>query len=99
MKQPYQEPRIGNRRWIAWKLVQIAYRIYNPTFYQRIHIEDPAGLTLFEAVIAGDLYGSGIESEYGPPVELPEGSRVFVDDDYEPDYLEDAYWRDFEEKA
>ncbi|WPH57721.1 hypothetical protein [Mycobacterium phage WXIN] len=94
MRQPYQEPRIGNRRWIAWKLVQLAWRVYNPEYCQRIHITRPDGRQVFEAVIVADLYGNGVSSTIGVnpwdnEMSIPAGSTLIYEDEYEPDWLTD----------
>lgn len=86
MRLPYQEPRIGNRRWIAWKLARIAHRIYDCDYYERIHITNPDGKVVFYADIAADLYGGGVSAMFGP-VNFPEGWELHWDDDY--DFWED----------
>lgn len=58
-------PKFGSRRWIAWKLVRIARRIYDAEYDERIIVTDPHGeeLTVFEVV--GDMYSCGISSQSG----------------------------------
>ncbi|AEJ94057.1 hypothetical protein SEA_ERICMILLARD_146 [Mycobacterium phage EricMillard] len=83
-------PHIGSRRWIAWKLVQLAARIYDAEYYERIHVTDALGREIFEAVIVGDSYGCGISSATAPAgrsARLPDGSTIHWDDDYKPDWL------------
>lgn len=94
MREPYQGPRIGNRRWIAWKLVQLAARIYDAEYYQRIYINGPDGKQVFEAGIIGDLYGAGVFTTFGVnpwdnEMTIPAGSTLHFDDDYKPEWLED----------
>lgn len=52
------------RRWIAWKLVQLAYRLHMPLYDQDIIIESPSG-EVYTINIIGDIYGSGIISTQG----------------------------------
>lgn len=81
-------PRPLTRRWIAWKLVQLAYRVFDAGYYERIYINDAGGRLVFDAVICSDLYGCGVSSMYGGAGEsLGEGSTVHWDDDYRPDWL------------
>ncbi|QBI99776.1 hypothetical protein SEA_THREERNGTARJAY_148 [Mycobacterium phage ThreeRngTarjay] len=85
-------PRIGSRRWIAWKLVQLAHRIYDAEYYERIYVTDLAGQEVVEAVVIGDPYGCGIFGTSGGLLPggvraLPDGSAIHWDDDYKPDWL------------
>ncbi|AID58880.1 hypothetical protein PBI_GAIA_61 [Mycobacterium phage Gaia] len=82
------EIKLGPRRWIAWKLVQLAYRIYDAERYERIYVNDPDGNLVFEAVVIGDLYGCGISSIFRDGAELPARSVIHWDEDYRPDWLE-----------
>ncbi|MBB3752448.1 hypothetical protein FHT44_004960 [Mycolicibacterium sp. BK634] len=83
-------PRVGSRRWIAWKLVQLAYRIFDADYYERIYIRDADGHLTFEAIISADLYGAGVSSIYGGVgSSLGAGSTVHWDDDYKPDWLDE----------
>lgn len=71
------------RQWVALKLVRLAYRLHNPEYYERIHVNGPDGALLFEAIIAADEYGSGVSFMFGGHGEaLPDGSTVHWDDDY-----------------
>lgn len=56
--------RLKPRRWIAWKLVQLAYRICDTEYYQTIAIQPPSPGGL-EIRIRGDAYGGGIDSTSG----------------------------------
>lgn len=87
MHKPYQQPRIGNRRWIAWKLVQLAERIYDAEFYDRIRVVNNYGVTEWEAVVVGDLYGRGISSTRGH--DEINHYRILWEHDYKPEWLED----------
>ena len=90
VREPYQDPKFPNRRWIAWKLVQLAYRIYpHSEFYQRIYVRNADGDMIWEAEIVADLYGCGISSGYGRDGELPPGSTIKLEWEYDPDWLED----------
>src|SRR5690606_19887839 len=81
---------LGVRRWIAWKLVRLAARIYDPEHYERVWVEDPHGRTVFEAVIVADVYGCGLSSVLGREGEvLPAGSMINWDWDYRPDWLDE----------
>lgn len=89
MKQSHQDPRFPNRRWIAWKLVRLAHRIYDAEIYERIWIEDANGSLLFDAEICSDLYGDGVSTFFAATHTLPAGSTVHHDNDHIPDWLED----------
>lgn len=56
--------RLGPRRWIAWKLVQLASRIYQAEYEQTITVTPPQGHEI-EIHVIGDLYGCGISSTSG----------------------------------
>lgn len=79
-------PRIGSRRWIAWKLVQLAARIYDAESYERITITGPEGV-VHTLDVVNDGYGAGISGgngrdEFG-------GYRLDLDFDYRPDWLDE----------
>lgn len=77
------------RQWIAWKLVQLAARIHDAEFYERIFVTDADGATVYEATIVSNSYGSGISSIYGCEDQILEaGATVHWDDDYKPDWLD-----------
>lgn len=81
-------PKPLTRRWLAWRLVQLAHRIFDAEYYERIYVNDGDGGLVFEAIICSDLYGGGVSSMYGAPgSEIPVGSTVHWDDDYKPDWL------------
>lgn len=81
---------LGVRRWVAWKLVQLAYKIHDPDYYERIYITDADGDEVFWANISADIYGCGVSSMYGYVGEvLPAGCMVHWDDDYRPDWLDE----------
>lgn len=63
---PLVMPRIGSRRWIAWKLVQLAHRIYDATYYEQIIICGPTGKPITEFTINADEYGGGVSICDGP---------------------------------
>lgn len=78
------------RQWIAWKLVQLAHRIFDAEYYESIYINDSDGARICEAIICSDLYGGGVSVMYGGMGEsLPEGATIHWDDDYKPDWLDD----------
>ncbi|AEJ92201.1 hypothetical protein LITTLEE_154 [Mycobacterium phage LittleE] len=84
-------PRIGSRRWIAWKLVQLAARIHYAEYCERIYVTDPAGQEVVEVVVIGDPYGCGIFSTSGGLLPggaraLPDGSTIHWGDDCQPDW-------------
>ncbi len=88
LTEPVPLPRFPNRRWIAWKLVQLAARIFDAEYYERILIKDAEGRLVYEAIIVGDLYGNGVSSIYGNDITLDAGSTVHWDDDYTPDWVD-----------
>lgn len=79
-------PRIGSRRWIAWKLVQLAHRIFNAEYHERIVVSGPDGEDIIEFVINGDLYGGGVSMQYGHDT-FGDGYSVRWEDDYVPEWL------------
>jgi hypothetical protein len=86
--------RVGNRRWIAWKLVQLAHRICDTEYYERIVITDEHD-QVGEFVIVGDAYGCGVTSYSGLPVRSsldPDtwkfGSCDLVWEEFTPDWLD-----------
>lgn len=87
MREPYQDPRPFNRRWIAWKLVQLAWRIYDPDYCERIYVLGPDGKLLFDAGISADLYGNGVSMLFGFGNPLPAGATIHHDHDYKPEDL------------
>ena len=56
---------LGLRRWLAWRIVQVARRICDTEFEERITITDEHG-QVGEFVVVGDEYGCGISSYCGP---------------------------------
>jgi hypothetical protein len=54
------------RKWLAWKLVQLAHRLHDPEYVEHIGIETSAGRKIDINVI-GDEYGRGISSTSGIP--------------------------------
>lgn len=80
------KPRIGSRRWIAWKLVQLAHRVFDAEYYERIVIHDPEGDELIEFVINADLYGGGVSSQTGWD-SFAGGYHVAWYDNFHPDWL------------
>lgn len=77
--------RPGTRRWIAWKLVQLAHRIYDATFYERITVAGPDGPEI-EIDIAADMYGGGVMSSYGHD---RFGDYQLTWDEFTPEWLND----------
>lgn len=66
------------RRWVAWKLVQLAWHIFMPEREESIRIIDAAGRTVAEWEIVGDVYGCGISSQIVTD-ELPDGWTIETD--------------------
>lgn len=58
-------PKVGSRRWIAWKLVQLAAKLYDAEYTEHIMIHPSVGKSL-DITIIGDSYGCGISSIDGP---------------------------------
>jgi hypothetical protein len=79
-------PRFGNRRWIAWKLVQLAARIYDAEFYERIVIRDSDGDDVLEFTVTSDLYGCGVSSSIGHD---EFGGYTVTWEEFTPDWLEE----------
>ena len=50
---------MGLRKWSALKLVRLAHRIYDATWYETVKIGD------VEILIEADSYGGGIQMMYG----------------------------------
>ncbi len=65
---------LGFRRWLAWRLVRIASRLYDASFYERIQLRNGYGDVVAEILIEGDEYGCGVFSGFGegkhPPYTL-----------------------------
>lgn len=82
-------PRVGSRRWIAWKLVQLAHRVFDAEFYERIVISGPDGEDIIEFEIVADLYGGGVSSQFGCDT-FGDGYGVRWEDDYVPEWLAES---------
>lgn len=54
-------PRIGSRRWIAWKLVQLAYRICDVDYDEVLTVR-VGGRTVATIEVSSNLYGNGVSS-------------------------------------
>jgi hypothetical protein len=65
MSGPKDLPCIGSRRWVAWMLVRLAHRFYDPEYQESITITDEHG-QVGQFVIVGDEYGCGVSSFSGP---------------------------------
>lgn len=65
---------LSPRRWVAWRLVCLAHRLYDATFYERIQLRNGYGDVVAEVCIEGDEYGAGVWSVFGegkhPPFTL-----------------------------
>lgn len=57
-------PRPFSRRWIAWKLVQLAARLYDDEYAERIVIASDNG-DVGEFLIVSSVYGRGVSSYVG----------------------------------
>lgn len=57
---------LGVRRWIAWQLVQLAWKVWHHEWVQRIQIRNAAGELVIEWEIAADTYSGGISSQSCP---------------------------------
>lgn len=68
-------PRIGSRRWIAWKLVQLAHRFYDAEYDEVCAVYDKQGQLISRWDIVGSEYGSGVSSQFAPGVER--GYRIY----------------------
>ena len=74
-----------SRRWIAWKLVQLAARIYDAEYHERIAILDYEGVPVIEWCLTGDEYGAGVSFQYG---DTQFGDYTVVWEEIEPDWYE-----------
>lgn len=74
---------IGSRRWIAWKLVQLAHRIYDASFYERITIKHKSGEVVCEIDVQSDMYGAGVMSMFGSEF----GDYEIEWDEFKPEWL------------
>ena len=54
------------RKWLAWKLVQLAHRLHDPEWVETLEINTKGGSQLRINVL-GDEYGCGITSMNGIP--------------------------------
>lgn len=51
---------LGLRRWLAWKLVQLAFKICNTEHHETLTVTTPDGQRIVEWLISGDAYGGGV---------------------------------------
>jgi len=58
------------RRWVAWRLQQLATRIYSGERYEHVEIVDEYGIRRYSADINGDDYSHGIDNTF---TQLPDG--------------------------
>lgn len=79
----------GVRYWLAWKLVQLAYRVKDTSFYQVIRFNDESAV-----LIEADAWGAGVRSalsvhwaDAGDPVEVWPVLREFDDHDAALDWM------------
>lgn len=56
---------LGVRRWIAWRLVQLATRIWDHETLQRIQIRNASGELVIEWESLANTYGHGVFSQHG----------------------------------
>lgn len=54
-------PRFMSRRWIAWRLIQLAYRIHDADFDDSLTIY-VGGRKVAEIGVLGNTYGNGVTS-------------------------------------
>lgn len=66
------------RRWLAWKLQQLAVRIHDTEFHQLLSVYAPDGRRIVEWDVYADGYGAGVSSQdtHG----CPSGYRVGWED-------------------
>lgn len=69
---------MGVRRWVAWKLVQVAAKIYDTETHERITVWDSLGGLIGTWTVTGDAYGCGITSG---PTRLAMGFTATLDFD------------------
>lgn len=67
---------MGIRQWVAWKLVQVAAKLYDTEVEQRICVWDRDGILLGSWAVLGDGYGCGVTAG---PMRLPLGITATVD--------------------
>lgn len=65
------------RKWIAWKLVCAADRIYSTDYEQHVVVTDQ-GVEIFEASVTADDYGRGIHALHHVSSPQVNGDDVFV---------------------
>lgn len=75
---------LGLRRWTAWKLSQLSYRILNTEYQETLTVRDPDGNLIVEWLITGDAYGSGVFSQTAPG--LTRNYQIDWDDGW-PDWM------------
>lgn len=68
------------RQWLAWRLVRIAHRLYDPEWYQCINITTATGRELRINII-GDDYGCGISSTSEIHWRPEAGGACFAEED------------------
>lgn len=52
-------------RWVAWKLVRLAARIYDSEYLERIAVLDKKGNPVIEWLVVADGYGAGVSGSTG----------------------------------
>lgn len=75
---------LGIRRWIAWKLVQLAARVYYSELHQTLSVYAPDGHRIVQWLVVGDDYCAGTfpqDMHYSP-----DGYTVIWEDKW-PDYM------------
>jgi hypothetical protein len=56
------------RKWVAWKLVQLAAKLYDAEHEEFISITELGGTEVARIWVTGDEYGSGVT---GGPTTIP----------------------------
>lgn len=71
--------RMGPRKWLAWKLVGLAYRLHPSEWVESFEIQPPTGNPI-SIHIVGDDYGCGVTSLAGLQWEFADGLSTAVRD-------------------
>lgn len=72
---------LGLRRWIAWRLVRLAERIFTSSYEEELIIVDTTtDQEVMRVGVFGDYYGSGVSSIFN---ELPEHLKLIWTEDGE----------------
>lgn len=72
---------LGPRRWLAWKLVRVAFRLCDTEYQQRIIVTNKSGVVVASIGVVGDAYGCGISDVFSCESSCADGVEVQISDE------------------